>query len=593
MRVSDYIFERLVELGASHVYSVSGRGALFLTDAVAKNEALTYVAMHHEQGAGFAAVGHTDFSHKPGICLVSTGCASTNAITPVLSAWQDGIPTFFISGQNTLKETTNFTEKRVRTFGQQEANIIPMVSTITKFSVMVHNPADIGIIMDKAIYEATNARMGPVWIDVPLDIQSATVHPDQLARWEGSNKNVAASNLSFIDDVADSLRQARRPVLLIGSGTKSPEAKKLLNQLMNEFHLPVVYSASAVDVADTDSPYVVGSVGMMACSRVGNFAIQSADYVLVLGNRLTSMTTGVETSLFAPRATIDVVDIEPMEHTKHDLEIRNIIEQDCSDFMSTLIPKLSETEKDSWIQTLAQWKEELPLLEPDFDTDSKIDLYQLAEILTKHLSSNATLVTDSGLNELILPSNVRFHSSQRCIHPASQGAMGFSLPAAVGAHFSGATDITVVVGDGSIMMNVQELETIRNHAIPLKVIVVNNNVYAVIRKRQEELFRNRTIGTDPQNGVSVPDFRDLAKCFGFEYRLIENLEQMNKEMSSTAKLHGPVLIEVIGKPDQDYIQTTQIRDENKRFIRLPLDNQHPLLDPDKYIRLTSLPGNLE
>ena len=312
MRVSDYIFERLVELGASHVYSVSGRGALFLTDAVAKNEALTYVAMHHEQGAGFAAVGHTDFSHKPGICLVSTGCASTNAITPVLSAWQDGIPTFFISGQNTLKETTNFTEKRVRTFGQQEANIIPMVSTITKFSVMVHNPADIGIIMDKAIYEATNARMGPVWIDVPLDIQSATVHPDQLARWEGSNKNVAASNLSFIDDVADSLRQARRPVLLIGSGTKSPEAKKLLNQLMNEFHLPVVYSASAVDVADTDSPYVVGSVGMMACSRVGNFAIQSADYVLVLGNRLTSMTTGVETSLFAPRATIDVVDIEPM-----------------------------------------------------------------------------------------------------------------------------------------------------------------------------------------------------------------------------------------------------------------------------------------
>jgi acetolactate synthase-1/2/3 large subunit len=242
---------------------------------------------------------------------------------------------------------------------------------------------------------------------------------------------------------------------------------------------------------------------------------------------------------------------------------------------------------------LAEWRKELPLLEPDFETESNVDLYQLADSLTKYLPPNATLVTDSGLNELILPSNVRFHDSQRCIHPASQGAMGFSLPAAVGAHFAGACHITVVVGDGSIMMNVQELETIRNNKIPLRIIVVNNNVYAVIRKRQQELFRNRTIGTDPANGVSVPDFRDLANCFGFEYRLVENLNQLNSELKAPFLEQGPILIEVIGKPEQDYIQTTQIRDESKRFIRLPLDNQHPLLEVEKHKQLTNLPGNLD
>ena len=350
---------------------------------------------------------------------------------------------------------------------------------------MVHDPLDIGVIMDRAIHDAVNGRMGPVWIDVPLDVQSATVHPDQLARWKSNEITTAQFDYALIDDVVSSLRNAKRPIVLIGSGTKSPEAKKLLNQLMNEFCLPVVYSASAVDVADAESPFAIGSVGMMGCSRVGNFALQNSDYVLVLGNRLTSMTTGVETKQFAPGATIDVVDIDPVEHTKHDLSIRNVIEQECSEFMRMLMPRLVETVKDSWIQILAEWKHELPLLEPEFDTESKVDLYQLAGLLTQHLPSKATLITDSGLNELILPSNVRFRDAQRCIHPASQGAMGFSLPAAVGAHFSGATDITVVVGDGSIMMNVQELETIRNNRIPLRVIVVSNNVYAVIRKRQQ------------------------------------------------------------------------------------------------------------
>jgi acetolactate synthase-1/2/3 large subunit len=593
MRVSDYIFDRLVSLGATHVYAVSGRGALFLTDAVAKNKELSYVAMHHEQGAGFAAVSHSDFSNTLGICLVSTGCASTNAVTATLSAWQDGIPVVFISGQNTLRETTNFTGKAVRTFGQQEADIIPIVSSITKYSVMVKDPADIGIIVDRAIYEATSGRMGPVWIDVPLDIQSATVHPDELVRWENNKIEKNQIDETLIHEVLSSIQKAKRPIVLIGSGTKNPEAKKLINQLVNEFHLPVVYSASAVDVADADSPFVIGSVGMMACSRVGNFAIQNSDYVLVLGNRLTSMTTGVETRLFAPRATIDVVDLDPVEHTKHDLNIRNIIECDCSSFLGILISRLSKTSIDPWLQTLAKWRKELPLLEPSFETESNVDLYQLADSLAKYLPLNATLVTDSGLNELILPSNIRFHDSQRCIHPASQGAMGFSLPAAVGAHFAGAKHITVVVGDGSIMMNVQELETIRNNKIPLRVIVVNNNVYAVIRKRQQELFRNRTIGTDPANGVSVPDFHDLAKCFGFEYRLVENLNQLNSELEAPFLEHGPVLIEVIGKPEQDYIQTTQIRDETKRFIRLPLDNQHPLLEVEKHKQLMNLPGNLD
>ena len=593
MRLADYVFQRLVEVGATHIYGVSGRGALFLTDAVAKSEAVTYVAMHHEQGAGYAAVAHTDYSNSPGVCLVSTGCASTNAITPVLSAWQDGIGTFFISGQNVLNETSNFTQKQVRTFGQQEADIIPIVESITKYAAMVQNPNDIGIIMDEAIYNAMNGRKGPVWIDIPLDLQSASVNPEILPR--ASYKSIEAAKISTENllDVASNLRDAKRPLILIGSGTKEPLTKTLINKILTEFEIPVVYSASAVDVADSSSQLVIGSVGMMACSRAGNFAIQNADYLLVLGNRLTSMTTGVNASDFAPRAVIDVVDIDPVEHSKHNLPIRNLIESDCGEFLDLLIPKLDKSSKNPWLETLKEWKTDFSGIEPHFDEGAEVDLYQLAGLLSEFLSNSATLITDSGLNELILPPNVSFRDSQRCIHPASQGAMGFSLPAAVGAHFSGASDITVVVGDGSLMMNIQELETIRNYNILLKIIVVNNNAYAVIRKRQQELFRNRTIGTDPENGVSIPNLQDVAMCFGLKYVLIENTSQLKQYLEANESIESPVLLEVMGKHDQDYIQVTQMQDENKRLVRLPIDNQHPLIDPDRYLRLKSLPGNVD
>jgi acetolactate synthase-1/2/3 large subunit len=587
VRVADYIIERLQLAGVGHIFSVSGRGALFLTDAVARAPSVDYIAVHHEQAAGYAAVAYSDYSKNLGACLVSTGCASTNAITAVLSAWQDGIPCVFISGQNTLKETTEFTKLNIRTYGQQEANIIPIVSSITKYSAMVIDPNDIGIHMDLAIDSAMSGRMGPVWLDIPLDIQSAmideTVIPRKsIVKPEIRDVSSQKNNLT-IETIATELVNAKRPVIVIGSGMKSDIAEQLLREILSIFPIPVVYSASAVDVIGSKEDLSIGSIGMLGCSRQGNFVLQNSDYLLVLGNRLSSMTTGTQFDQFAREAKIVVVDIDPEEHKKASISIDTFLNIETSQFLTSLKFYITPTPKSTWVDTCLRWKAIFSGVENYFAGRQQVDLYQLADGLSEVLPIGATLVTDSGLNELILPTNVKFGEGQRCIHPASQGAMGYAIPAAVGSHFAGSPCTVVVVGDGSLMMNIQELETIKYHKLPIKIIVVNNNAYAVIRKRQKELFRNRTIGTDDSNGLSIPNLRKIAECFDFAYMKIENAESLSANLTNLIEMPGPVICEVMGKSDQDYIQITQTRDENRKLVRRPLEDQHPLLDRDFFL----------
>ena len=585
MRVADYVTDRLVEAGVRHVFAVSGRGALFLTDAVARNQKLSYIAMHHEQAAGFAAVAYAQHNEVLGACMVSTGCAGTNAITPVLSAWQDGIPTIFISGQNTLRETTNYTQIPIRTYGQQEADIANLVTPITKYSVMITDPNEIGIVMDTAIHHAISGRKGPVWIDVPLDIQSMQIDPTLLDR--SNFKSESTSSLVLENQIEVLLREfgdAKRPVVLIGSGVRASGALETLARFVEKNPIPVTYTGSAPDTYGTINKWSIGSVGMMGCSRAGNFAVQNSDLLVVIGNRLSSMTTGPEFHSFAREAKVFVIDIDITEHLKESVTIDGLINTDAKQFLEVLISKDLPKVDESWLNQCLTWKEMFNSIEETFNRKDKVDLYQLTAIFSRKLPDNTVLVSDSGLIELILPTNFAFGRGIRCIHPSSQGSMGYAIPAAVGAHLASQEQVVVVVGDGSIMMNLQELQTIGHLRFPIKIFVVNNNAYAIIRKRQTELFRGRTIGTDSSNGISCPNFADVAKTFSLKYRVIQNSDELSLQLDSVIREEGPMLCELIGYSDQDYIQMSQAVGANKRLVRRPLEDQWPFLDREFFAK---------
>ena len=583
MRVSDYIINKIYDTGSDTIFSVSGRGALFLTDAVAKHGKICNVAVHHEQSAAFAAVAYAQFSGKIGACLVSTGCASTNAITGVLSAWQDNIPCIFISGQNILNETSNYTGLKIRTFGQQEADIIPIIKSITKYSAMLHKGSDIVEELDKAIYYALEGRQGPVWLDIPLDLQSANVDVELPLPKVEIEKQVYSVSDNDISNLANKLLNAKRPVVLIGSGVRSASAEESLRLFIESQNIPLVYSNSAPDIYGTKNKLSIGSIGSMGASRAGNFCLQNSDLVLILGNRLSAYSTGVDFCDFARDAEKIVVDIDPIEHTKNGIKIDQLLEIDV-ELLLTKLNKLGiSCNVTDWVDKCLHWKNKFSVVEQIFLNSDKIDLYELTEALSKVLPEKCSLVTDSGFIEVIVPTNFNFGNSQRSIHPISQGAMGFALPGAIGTHFASKQPVFVVVGDGSVMMNLQELQTIIHNKIPLKIIIINNNVYGIIRRRQSELFRGRIIGVDPNNGVSCPNFEKVALAFGLKYQLIEMKESLELSLKQLVETDGPVICEIICREDQSYIEVGTVRDQNKKMVRRPLEDQTPFLDRELFL----------
>jgi acetolactate synthase-1/2/3 large subunit len=580
MRVADYIVDFLADHGVDKIFIVTGRGALFLTDGLAKSGRIPVVCVHHEQAGAFAAVARAQLNNKLSACLVSTGCASTNAITGVLSAYQDALPVIFISGQNVLKETTRFTKHPLRTYGQQEADIVDIVKPITKYAAMLTDPLDIRFHLEKAVCLANDGRKGPVWLDIPLDLQSAQIDPSELKQFisEPANQEATSEDLSYL---RQSLAVSKRPVVLIGSGVRSSDRIQAFRNFIINNQLPVIYTPSSADIFPLSEDLSVGSVGAMGCSRAGAFALQNSDCVLVLGNRLSSLTTGVDYCKFAREARLIIVDIDEAEHQKSELRVDRFIAQDIAGLFDRLGPGRLTGEIPHWIEKCRHWKHRFKK-DKFFSSTDKVDLYDLTYALSELLDDDAVVVTDSGLIEVILPSNLNFGPSRRAIHPVSQGAMGFAVPAALGVADQGRQTV-VVVGDGSMMMNMQELETVRAQKLPVKIILVNNNVYSIIRRRQRELFRNRTIGTHPDNGVTVPNFERVADLFGFGYAKIADISGLDAGLKAVLACEGPVICEVMGKEDQAYIEVSHTKNSHGRFVRRPLEDQWPFLPRDEFI----------
>ncbi len=581
-RVADYIIEYLVEKGIRHIFLITGRGILYLTDAVAKNPDIKAVSTYHEQGASYAAMAYAAATDGMAACLVSTGCAAANAVTATLCAYQDNLPVIFISGQNMLHETTAYTGLSIRTFGSQETNIIPIVKSVTKYAEMLTEPDQVGNMLDKALGAANGGRKGPVWIDVPLDIQNARVRSRDADREETIPEAVCPRiSREDICSTAEELNRAKRPVVLIGGGVRSSGAVRQIGRFVETNRIPLVFSASAADTYGASHELSVGAVGSLGGSRAGNFAVQNADFVLAIGTKLCSQSVG-NFEGFAREAKVFVADIDPEEHKKPGIRMDRFITGDAKEFLEELLKQEIKSCFDDWAQTCIHWKDRFSIGRERFIEElvknDETDLYHFADILSDLLPDNATVITDAGFEELIIPSSVRFRDRQRCLFPASQGAMGYALPAIVGAWYAGRENIITVVGDGSFMMNMQELQLIGSHRIPAKIFVINNNMYAVIRKRQKDLFRNRTIGNDPSDGVPAPDFKKIADCFGFLYEEIKAEHDLISGTERVLKMEVPVICEVHSTPDQKYFHMSYARNGKRKLVRRPLEDLSPFID---------------
>lgn len=566
------------------MFLIIGRGILYLTDAVAKNNEIEGISLYHEQGASYAALAYASARDGMGACLVSTGCAATNAVTAVLCAWQDNIPCIFISGQHMLRETTRYTGLPIRTYGSQEADIISIVKSVTKYAVMLTDAADVAYEMDKAIHLANSGRKGPVWIDVPLDVQNMRIEPALLRRYEPESAEVSDCALSDSAQlVAEELRAAKRPVLFIGGGVRSAGAQDRLGKFLKACHLPVVFSTSAADTYGSEHLLSIGAVGSLGGSRAGNFAVQNADYLLVLGSKLCSQTIGAEPEKFAREAKITVVDIDENEHRKEGAHIDRLIIGDAGQFLECLMRCQPTVDCCEWIKKCIHWKKVFDISKEEFlqgrnPMDSTLDLYYFADALSDCLPDNAVVVTDAGFEELIIPSTIKYRDGQRCLFPSAQGAMGYAIPAAVGAHFAGKQNVIVVVGDGSFMMNMQELQAISWHRIPAKIFVINNNMYAVIRKRQKDLFRQRTIGNDPSDGLGAPDFKRIADSFWINYEKISGESELALGICKVLAMNSPCICEVICREDQPYLHTSFAMNSERRLVKPSLEDLSPFLD---------------
>lgn len=588
MRLADYVFDFLEKHNIKHVFTVTGRGILYLTDALARNPNIIPICVHNEQAGSYAAMAYSQINGEIGVQLVSTGCASTNAITGCMCAWQDEVPCFFISGQNRSTETVSYTNAPVRTFGQQELDIVPLVSSITKYAVTVFDHTKIAYDLEKAWYLSHEGRKGPVWIDIPLDIQNMPVEPDELEHFIVDDTNTCdcddESLALALSSIYSELEKSQRPIILIGDRVRSDDAICELASFVEKNYIPVVYDSSAVDIYKSDNELSIGEVASLGANRCANFAIQNSDYVLILGSHLSSVTTGEEFDWFARDAKITVVDIDENELKKHTIRCDKFIKANLKSLLSKLSSFEPIVKKNSWGAKCQHFKEIFPKCPIDRKESLPLDMYAVLDSLSSHLKGDAIVVCDAGLEELLTPSTVSFNKNQRCLHPVSQGAMGYALPAGIGAYLSSQGKQTVVVtGDGSVMMNLQELQTVIHNKIPLKLVVINNNCYAVIRKRQKDLFRTRTVGTDIDNGVSCPNYEKVAKAFGLEYASVKTLDEMSarKDVFTNDKA---VLIEIFTTDNQTFLHNSFGKNSKGRFVKKPLEDQSPFMDRELFYK---------
>ena len=579
-RVADYVNEFIYKLGVKDIFMVSGGGMMFLSDGLAKHPQLSAVCTHHEQAAAMAAVGYAKMREGFGVVYVTTGCGGTNAVTGLLDAWQDNVPCLFISGQCKRKETIRNTGLPLRQLGVQEVDIIAIVQSITKYAVMVTDPQKIAWHLDRAVHLARTGRPGPAWIDIPMDVQGAMIDEEKLERFDPKQETVNYKTEPILDELQvlkGLLSNAKRPVIIAGQGIRLAAAVSLFRDFVEKHGIPVVATYLGMDILPSRHPLFIGRLGTKG-DRAGNFAVQNADLVLAIGSRLSVSSTGHEYATFAREAKMVVVDIDPQEHRKNTARIDLFINADAGCFLKKIDLEKSQA-WGPWAQQCREWREKWPICLPEYAVSEKVNMYYFVERLGLKMKPDAVVISDSGSANYVVSQGIQLSGAQRYITAGAQGAMGFTLPAAVGVSVArGHGEVLAITGDGSFQMNIQELQTIVHHQLPIKIFIWNNDGYMSIRATQRKFFDKRFIGTDSCSGISFPDTQKIAGAYGIPFFKVNQSVELDGVLDKVLAQPGPVICEVMCIRDQEIVTVASSRKSDGTMVSRPLEDMYPFLD---------------
>ncbi|MFA7403409.1 MAG: thiamine pyrophosphate-binding protein [Pelobacteraceae bacterium] len=584
-RVADYIAHFLADHGARHVFLLPGGGAMHLNDGLACEPRLTAVPCHHEQACGIAAEAWGRVDESFGVAMVTTGPGATNIITPVTGAWIESVPLFIISGQ--VKRADLLKGRPLRQSGVQEADIIPMVQGITKYAVTVEDPAAIRYHLERALFEMRSGRPGPVWLDIPLDVQAAQVNPAALNGYEA----LPAAEPDPLDSAAlvrllEMLAQSERPLILAGHGVRLAGAAKAFVPLAEKLRIPVVTTWNALDLIPFDHPLCVGRPGVVAL-RAPNFAVQNCDLLISIGCRLDNIITAYNPQGFARAARKVVVDIDRNEIAKLPMEIELALAMDAGGFIAALLglpDALPAQSRMEWLARCEGWKKQYPITgELEFPVAGPINHYQFVEALSGAIPPDTLVSTgSSGLAVEVFYTVFRNKPGQRVFLTSGLGSMGYGLPAAIGACLANNSKPMVAIeSDGSLQLNIQEFATLRAQNLPICLVILNNGGYASIRNTQRNYFSGRYLGTGPEAGLWLPDLRDIARAYQIPYQCIDDAADLATSLGQALSTPWPLILDVRLKPDETLLpKVSAIPQPDGGIISMPLEDMSPLLPLD-------------
>ena len=601
-RLADYVADFLAGKGVTDVFSVVGGGAMHLNDALGHHKGLHVTYNHHEQACAIAAEAYARLENRIAAVCVTTGPGGTNALTGVLGGWLDSIPMFIISGQVRYDTTARFALQKagaiVRAMGDQEYDIIKSVAPMTKYAVMIENPKTIRYHLERAWHLATTGRPGPVWIDIPVNFQGGYIEPEELEGYDPSDDDALLPpplSDDVIRTVLEKIRSAKRPVFHPGYGIRLSGGYDAFRSVMEKLNIPVVTYWNAVDLIEDEHPLYCGRAGNMG-DRPGNWAIQNADLILAVGTRISIRQVGYNWKTWARAAEVIMVDVDQGELKKPTLHVEMPIWADAKDFMIKLNAAANEKvfTGTKWLETCQEWKKNYPVVLPRQweENGSTANVYAFIRYLSSRLPENSLTAVSNGACCVVGNQAYVIQKGSRMANNSAVASMGYGLPAAIGTCIGGGRRNTICLeGDGSIMMNLQELQTILTNQLPIKIFLINNNGYHSIRITQTNLFNRNFVGIGPESGdLSFPEFKKIAEAFGYRYFCARSNAEMKAVVDEVLTLDGPVFMEI-------FTDTTQVwepksstkRLEDGTLVSPPLEDLAPFLPREELERVMIIP----
>ena len=584
MKVSDYISTLFVENNMKHIFSISGAGNVHLLNSIKENKNLVSVHPHQEQAGVLASLAYKRICNRLGVMITTAGGAATNAITGALDAWADSIPCLIISGQ----EKSQFIKEhsQLRMWGVQGFDIVKTVSNITKYAVIISDPKRVKYEFQKAIYIAESGRPGPVWIDIPSDIQAAQINPDELEGFLPEKNN--PTDLQELDSVVrlnKLLTLSKRPLFILGNGIRLSGGENLLGSFINKFQIPFLTTWNGIDLMPSNHELNYGREGTYG-QRCANFVVQNADLITTIGTRMAIPQIGYEIKEFAREAHKFIIDIDilELEKFKND-DSFTCIESDAKVFIEKMLELGAVPNKNniqSWINTCNKWRIDYPFVEPQGlhkEEEGFLNSYSFINELNNHFLPNEIIVTDMGTALTCTHQAIKLSQQQRVVTSTGLGEMGFGLPGAIGASLAANNQrIILINGDGSMMMNLQEMQTIMHLKLPIKIFVYINDGYLTIKHTQNNLFGPSFSGSGAQSGVSCPDFSKIGAAFGFSTFKLHSLNEAKETIQRVLNVDGPTLCEVFIHPMQLLAPKSALNiNPDGTVVSPPLEDLFPFL----------------